>query len=100
MELVKCFVACSFVSNLKYGGNKEDLMELLILVNRKSANISAFPLIIFVYISEIWQAFLVFKSRIFNFFCLVTSVKKIILAFMFSLNSKNTWVVFVFHHGF
>ena len=70
-------------------------------MHRKSANTSKFSLIIFVGISEIREAFLASRSKIsFLMSCVVTSVKKIILAFAFSLNGKNTWVVFVFHYGF
>ena len=57
--------------------NKEDVMKLLITVYRKSTNTSIFSLIIFVGISEIREAFLDSKSKIyFSMSCVITSAKE------------------------
>ena len=77
-------------------------MELLILAHRKSANTLTFSLIIFVGISEIREIFLVSKRKNYfcNVFCSYFRKRKFIFAFMFGLNSKNTWLFFAFHYGY
>ena len=60
------------------------------LVNRKLASL---------FIYQIFGKLFKFHF-VFNCFCLATPVKEVILAFIFSLDGKNTCVVFVFHYGF
>ena len=78
IELANCFLAivlfcicssfliqwCHSVS-LRYDVKKEDLIKLLIIALRKSADTITFSLIIFVGVSEIWEAFFVSKSKIY-----------------------------------
>ena len=85
--------------NLRHDGNKDDLMEFLILVLRKSASRSTFSLIIFVWISKTyrWKTFslIIFvyiwgisRWKIsFSMPCVVTSFKKIWLSLYFA------WIV-------
>ena len=91
------FFLCNDVTsaNLRHDGNKENLMELLILVLKKSANTSTVSLIIFVSISKIWEDFLISKLSFFfdvlcDYFC------RFISAFIFSMNDENTSVVLYF----
>ena len=72
------------------------------LVHRKSANTSTFSLIVFVGISEIWDAFLVSKWKsFFSMSCVVTSVRENLF-----LPLYLAWMVrifgwfFLFHYGF